>query len=322
MLETMKIVAAHYGRSGPVDSVDVVLSGLTGADTEVADSILNGLASGWPGDKKPELTPQLEQNLKQLMQSLPTASKGLLVKLARSWGSEQFEQYAREVSESLLSQIDDEDLDIQQRQDAATELVKFRSLEPDVVAELLDRITPQLEPAVALGIVQAIAGSESAAAGKSLIECFGGLSPKLREAGLRVLLSRPEWTEAMLVGIDKGDILLSELSLDQKQAISNHPNQEIVKLARRLLRRGGALPNADRQAVLAQLMPVTKQSGDATAGKAVYTKNCANCHMHSGEGQKVGPDLTGMAVHPKAELLTHILDPSGMLKAIIVSIRC
>ncbi len=32
--------------------------------------------------------------------------------------------------------------------------------------------------------------------------------------------------------------------------------------------------------------------------------------MHRGEGNKVGPDLTGMAVHPKAELLTHILDPS------------
>jgi putative heme-binding domain-containing protein len=32
--------------------------------------------------------------------------------------------------------------------------------------------------------------------------------------------------------------------------------------------------------------------------------------MHSGEGTRIGPDLTGMAVHPKHELLTHILDPS------------
>jgi hypothetical protein len=32
--------------------------------------------------------------------------------------------------------------------------------------------------------------------------------------------------------------------------------------------------------------------------------------MHSGEGNKIGPDLTGMAVHPKHELLIHILDPS------------
>jgi len=32
--------------------------------------------------------------------------------------------------------------------------------------------------------------------------------------------------------------------------------------------------------------------------------------MHSGEGAKIGPDLTGMSAHPKQELLVHILDPS------------
>jgi putative heme-binding domain-containing protein len=32
--------------------------------------------------------------------------------------------------------------------------------------------------------------------------------------------------------------------------------------------------------------------------------------MHSGEGGKVGPELTGMAVHPAHELLIHILDPN------------
>ena len=310
MLEAMTIVANHYGRSGPVDSVADVVAGLTNADPSVAESILNGLAAGWPADKKPKLTPELEADLERVMQSLSTASKGLLVKLARNWGSDQFEAYAREVSKALLSQIDDEDVAVKQRQDAATELVKFRSLESEVVDELLDRVTPQLGPAVALGIVQSIAGSESPSAGERLVSRFPGLSPKLREAGIRVLLSRPEWTKSMLAAIEKGDILLAELSLDQKQAISNHPNQEVVKLARKLLSRGGALPNADRQAVLAKLMPVTERAGDPAAGKLVFTKNCANCHMHSGEGQKVGPDLTGMAVHPKAELLTHIVDPS------------
>ena len=30
----------------------------------------------------------------------------------------------------------------------------------------------------------------------------------------------------------------------------------------------------------------------------------------AGEGTAIGPDLTGMAVHPKEELLIHIIDPS------------
>lgn len=46
----------------------------------------------------------------------------------------------------------------------------------------------------------------------------------------------------------------------------------------------------------------------------MFKKHCAKCHMHSGEGIKVGPDLTGMAVHPKKELLGHILDPSASVE--------
>jgi putative heme-binding domain-containing protein len=42
----------------------------------------------------------------------------------------------------------------------------------------------------------------------------------------------------------------------------------------------------------------------------VFKNQCAKCHVHGGEGTRVGPDLSGMAVHPKEELLVQILDPS------------
>jgi putative heme-binding domain-containing protein len=62
--------------------------------------------------------------------------------------------------------------------------------------------------------------------------------------------------------------------------------------------------------VLEEWMPLTEQEGSVAQGKAIFTKHCSLCHQHSGEGQAIGPDLTGMAVHPKHELLTHILDPN------------
>ena len=58
------------------------------------------------------------------------------------------------------------------------------------------------------------------------------------------------------------------------------------------------------------LSPIVMKGGDATRGKEIFKKECAKCHTHSGEGGKVGPDLTGMAAHPKSELIVHILDPS------------
>src|SRR6185503_13615382 len=103
---------------------------------------------------------------------------------------------------------------------------------------------------------------------------------------------------------------LADLSLDQKQALANHPDRQIANRSRRLLEAGGSLPNPDRQKVLDELLPLVKEQGDATAGKLVFKNQCAKCHTHSGEGTKIGPDLTGMSVHPKHELLVHLIDPS------------
>ena len=72
----------------------------------------------------------------------------------------------------------------------------------------------------------------------------------------------------------------------------------------------GGLPNPDRAEVLASLMEVTERTGDPSRGAEVFKKNCASCHTHRGEGKTIGPDLTGMAVHPKEEILAQIIDPS------------
>ncbi len=57
-------------------------------------------------------------------------------------------------------------------------------------------------------------------------------------------------------------------------------------------------------------MSVVKMQGDVQNGVAMYKKHCALCHVHGDMGVAIGPNLTGMAVHPKEELLVHILDPS------------
>jgi putative heme-binding domain-containing protein len=169
-------------------------------------------------------------------------------------------------------------------------------------------VTPRLASALAAGFIDA-AGS-SPAATPILLKRLNELVPAARAAALRVLLSRPESTRLLLDALDAGKVQLSELSLDQKQALVAHPDNKIAAQAKKLIERGGGLPSADRQKVIDDLMPLTKKSGDAKLGRLVFTKNCAVCHIFDKEGNKVGPDLTGIGVHPKAELLVHIFDPS------------
>jgi putative heme-binding domain-containing protein len=125
-----------------------------------------------------------------------------------------------------------------------------------------------------------------------------------------VLLGRPATTLAYLDAVEAGAVQLSDLSLDEKQALNAHPDPGVRQRAQALLKRAGGLPNPDREKVIQELLAEVERKGDAAAGKEVFKKQCSKCHMHSGEGQRIGPDLTGMAVHPKHELLIHILDPS------------
>jgi putative heme-binding domain-containing protein len=55
--------------------------------------------------------------------------------------------------------------------------------------------------------------------------------------------------------------------------------------------------------------------GDIENGTAMYKKHCAQCHKHGELGVAIGPNLTGMAVHPKHEILMNILDPSRSVES-------
>ena len=124
------------------------------------------------------------------------------------------------------------------------------------------------------------------------------------------MLGRSDWVPAFVDALEHDPARLSELALDQKQALAAHPNREIAARAKKLLEHGGGLPDPDRQHVIDRLAPELKQGGDPARGKLVFQQQCAKCHRHNGEGGQVGPDLSGMAAIPRHELLIHILDPS------------
>ncbi len=315
LLDVTAIVAEHYARGGPVESVGSVLAALATADPKVADAVVRGLAKGWPSGKAVKIDEKLDASLEQLFGRLPPERRGTLIRLATAWGSKKFEKYAAEAVAMLLARVKNDSLQAEDRLAAARELVGHGTPGKETVTTLLDLVTPSTPPDLAAGFLDALRVIESPDVGRMILERLSGFSPAPRSAGIRVVLSRPEWTKDLLTALDKGKVQLSELALDQKQALADHPNRDIRFKARGLLSRGGALPDPNRQKVLEELLPITREKGDPAAGKLVFKNQCAKCHVHGGEGTRIGPDLTGMAVHPKEHLLTDILDPSRSVEA-------
>jgi len=272
--------------------------------------VLRGFSDGWRHDATVELDPTTEEHLEAMLERLSPGSRGVMVKLATRWGSQRFSKYGQEIADGLLDQVRDEDKSDQQRIDAARQLVEFLPDDADVLLDLLDELTPQLSPAVATGIIQAIGRSRNDEMGELLLDQIKTMTPALKKAAFVQLLQRPSSTRTLLERAGEGDVSLDELALDQKQAIASHPDREIRQLAQELLAQGGSLPSPDRQKVLDSYMVTTTRAGDPDKGKAVFKEHCSKCHVHGEMGINIGPNLTGMAVHPKKELLTHILDPS------------
>ncbi|MCB9954088.1 MAG: ThuA domain-containing protein [Planctomycetaceae bacterium] len=310
-LNTVRIVAEHIARGKPsAADVQPVLTSLAKAEPSVTAAYLAGLNKGWPQTHSLKMSDELEGSIISLLKELPASSKGELIRLAGLWGSKSIEKYIGEIVDALMESIEDEDTDVAERVAAAKQLVGMQPQNDDVVTDLLDLIGPNSPLELSAGLISSLSNSRADSLGEEVVSRLRTLTPNAKSSALTMLLSRPETTAAFLDGTEEGMASLSDLSLDQKRALSEHPVRNIRDRARKMLASGGGLPNADRQKVVEELHHLTEEKGNVEAGLAMFKKHCMKCHRHGDIGENIGPNLTGMAVHPKEELLVHIMDPS------------
>jgi putative membrane-bound dehydrogenase-like protein len=306
-LQIVQVVSEHYAR-GTTPELDSVLVAFADADAKVAETFVAGVNKGWPSGRKLTLKEETGPALAKLMTNLSAGSQGQLLRLAAAWGNKGLDKYTGDIAKTLVGTLTSEQAADQARINAAKQLVEFKNGDAQVVEQVLEQVTPRASSALAAGLIDAVAPSP--AAGAALLKRLDELTPAARAAAFSVLLARADSTRLLLTALDKGKVQLTELTLDQRQGLVAHPDKKIAMQAKAIIERGGGLPSADRQKVIDDLMPLTMKTGDAKLGKEVFLKNCSVCHVFGKDGNKVGPDLTGIGVHPKAELMVHIFDPS------------
>lgn len=310
-LQIVGRVAEHIGRTRPdAAALEAMLTDLASAEPKVIDAALQGLIEGLPAKFDLKSTEGMDKGFAKLLGATSGSARSKVVRVAGICSSRALESYSKEIVDSLLKVVADNEADASERVNAAKEAVSFQATNAEVLAAVLEVIDLQMVPDLGVGLIEAAGQSKVENAGEMIIERADQMTPQMKSATMRVLLSRPTTTSALLAAIESGKLEIGDLSLDQKQALRAHPDKDIRAVAERLMAAGGGLPDADRDKVLKSLLPICEEKGDGKAGKAMFVKHCAKCHMHGTEGKAIGPNLTGMAVHPKHELLTHIIDPS------------
>lgn len=135
------------------------------------------------------------------------------------------------------------------------------------------------------------------------------LSPSLRPGVLNLLLSRKNFHEALVSGIESKALPLGELNLDleQRRTLLRESTPEIQARAAQFI---GDEEYSNRKAIVNEWLDRLPPQGNPSLGRVTFERVCAQCHKAGAVGQAVGPDLTSVAHRSVEDLLSNILDPN------------
>jgi putative heme-binding domain-containing protein len=165
-------------------------------------------------------------------------------------------------------------------------------------------------------VVAALGGFQASDVADRLIGRYPELPASLRDRTLMLLCSRPAWASRLLDAvaakkIDARDLrpphVLQLVQLGNPALIARVegvwgkvPGPGSPDKTRRIAEVRGTLPEGDK--------------GNAARGGPVFREHCAVCHALFGEGEKIGPDLTGADRGSLDFLLTSLVDPSALIR--------
>ncbi len=172
-----------------------------------------------------------------------------------------------------------------------------------------------LRPRVSVAIQQAAVASlgrvNDTTVPNLLLAGWKGHSPAIRGAVLDALLSRREWTGALLAALESGRVSPAEIDAARRERLVRRRDPALRAKAEALF----AHQAPARQAVIASYRPALRMKGDPAAGAAVFKKLCITCHRLGNEGVEVGPDLASLNDKSPESLLSAILEPNRALES-------
>ena len=247
LLRATEITSEHVARSADSEAIELLVKTLPDASPEISKRVLNGLTKGWPKATPIELSKATDDALVKLFDVLPAGSKGQLIRLAQTWGSEKLAKNADKIAASLLQIAGNEKTPPVARVEASQQLITLMSSRRQIAADLLASITPRTPQSAALGIIDAVRGSRAPGVGNVILDSMKQMTPASRAQAILVLLSRPETTTSLLKAVETRDLSREDLSLSQQQGLLAHPTPEIRKLSEKVLSGSGGLPSPDRE---------------------------------------------------------------------------
>jgi putative membrane-bound dehydrogenase-like protein len=176
---------------------------------------------------------------------------------------------------------------------------------PDAVATLLEFLLPPHDERIQSAAVSAINESGDPALFQGALSSWNHYQIATRRKLLAGAIRSTATAGILVDAVEQGRIAAAELDASVRQNLLQTKSTELKPRVKKLFE----VP-ADCAVALEKFAAALHTSGDRKAGAELFSKLCLQCHAIEGQGQNVGPSLTGISSRPPEALLVDILDPS------------
>ncbi len=132
------------------------------------------------------------------------------------------------------------------------------------------------------------------------------------------MVTRKEYARTVLKAISDGVVAKAELTAydaRQIQALGDSElNQQLAEVWGEL-RESPAEKKQQMERLKALVSDSQQEKPDLSQGRLVYQQLCAKCHRLYGQGENIGPDLTGSNRSNLDYLVENVVDPSAIVQS-------
>jgi putative heme-binding domain-containing protein len=304
------IIRRHVARRvasipGNISGIDQLVRVMRSVQTETHRSdLLSGLLTGLEGIRRFDLPPAWSETYAVLKESKEESVREQAQRLALIFEDPQAIQQLKQLA-------GDSALDKSVRHRAIKALAGSRIAGFD--EQLIELAADEH---VQMEALAGLAEYDHPATVKTVLQVYSSANATTRQAALQTLASRASWAKALMAALGSGEIARTEITAFTARQIHSLGDKQLSKDVERLWGPIRETPK-DRARLIAnykpQLTATLIQSSNRENGRALFQKNCANCHRLFDAGTLIGPDLTGAQRTNVDYLLQNLLDPSASI---------
>ena len=154
--------------------------------------------------------------------------------------------------------------------------------------------------------------------GQVLVSSLQAFDWEERDELVEILCGRVNWADALLTGIENGQVSKSLISPYHALQIKSHKDENLDKRLDQcwgVIRTSPEYLSNRKEELRVELNQTLLAQADLKNGSLLYDQQCSGCHQLYGRGGKLGPDLTGSGRSNIDYLLENIVDPNSAVSA-------